>query len=230
MAGVCAGVQKAIQGPSSPELNGEGEWAFIDSSNSLFKIDEVGPASTSQPGSGPSTFQIICGLLAALVLIFIISPLIKMLINLKSLFYCCWKKESGEYVVTYRGEESGTSRGTSKYTQTDHTPTPSPRYSLPPALTSTHDMKWDSSNIDSSPVIALPNSISSAESSESVANMESVYACLSNLEERTVQDHSSQKNVKFVKSGRLAEAIKKCQTQAEKRVVNEGIEQEEPGK
>ena len=227
MAGVGAGVQKAISGPSSPELNGEGEWAFIDSSNSLFKIDEVGPASPNQPGSGPTTFQIICGLLAALVLIFIISPLVKMLVNLKSLFYCCWKKDSGEYTVSYRGEESGTSRGTSKYTQTDQTNTPSPRYSLPPALTSTHDMKWDSSNIDSSPVIALPNSISSAESSESVANMESVYASLSNLEERTVQDHSSQKNVKFVKSGRLAEAIKKCQTQAEKRVVNEGIEREE---
>ena len=197
----------------------------------MFKIDEVGPTSPNQPGSGSTTFQIICGLLAALVLIFIISPLVKMLINLKRLFYCCWKKDSGEYAVAYKGEESGTSRGTSKYTQTDQTNTPSPRYSLPPALTSTHEMKWDSSNIDSTPItIPPPKSISSAESTESVAHMESVYASLSNLEEKTVPDNGFQKNVKFVKSGRLADAIQKCQTQAEKRIVDVEMGKEETGK
>ena len=60
--------------------------------------------------------------------------------------------------------------------------------------------------------------------------MESVYASLSNLEERTVPDHGSQKNVKFVKSGRLADAIQKCQAQAEKRIEDAEMGMEEDGK
>ena len=41
MAGVGAGVTKALSGSSNPELSGPNEWAFMDSSTSLIKLDEV---------------------------------------------------------------------------------------------------------------------------------------------------------------------------------------------
>merc|ERR1712112_733265 len=119
MAGVGAGIQRAINGPTSPQLNGEQEWAFVYSSNSLFKLNEVGPASSNQATSGPTTLQIIGILLSALVRIFIIGPLVKLLVNMKRLLFCCFKKDKDTYSVNYKGEESGTSKETTKYTRTD---------------------------------------------------------------------------------------------------------------
>ena len=40
MAGVGDGVKKALHGSSSPELSGPNDWAFLDSSTSLIKLDK----------------------------------------------------------------------------------------------------------------------------------------------------------------------------------------------
>ena len=55
--------------------------------------------------------------------------------------------------------------------------------------------------------------------------MESVYE---SLDEKTVPDTGSKMNVKFSKSGRLADTIQKCKAQAEKRIedTEKGMEED----
>ena len=156
----------------------------------------------------------------------IITPLVKLLVSFRNMFNCCKNKKNGEYSVSYSGEGNGTVRGISKFTQTDPTLTPPPRYSLPPVLMSTNDVKWDTSNVNCDPTIALPDSIVSAES---VANMDSVYDSLSNLDEEPVPDHNSKNKVTFVKSGRLSEVLQGFQSEATKRAEASGTKPDESG-
>ena len=141
MAGVGAGIQRAIDGPTAPQLNGEQEWAFVDSSNSLFKLNEVGPASSNPATSGPTTLQIIGILLSTLVLIFVIGPLVKLLVNMKRLLNCCLKKDKEIYSVKSKSEESGTSMDTGNYTRSDRTTTLPLRYSIPPGFAPNQEIK-----------------------------------------------------------------------------------------
>ena len=92
MAGVGAGVTKALQGSSSPELSGPNDWAFLDLSTSLIKLDEVGP---SNPSSGPSTLQIVCGLVLTLVVLLVLTPLIKLILSFKQMCGCFGKSAGG---------------------------------------------------------------------------------------------------------------------------------------
>ena len=223
MAGVGAGIQRAIDGPTAPQLNGEQEWAFVDSSNSLFKLNEVGPASNTPATSFPTTLQIIGILLSTLVLIFVIGPLVKLIINMKRLLSCCWNKEKEAYSVEAKSEESGTRFDTGNYTRTDRTATIPPRYSIPPSLSPSQDIKWSVSHIDSTPIsVPIPKTVSASGSVESVPTMESLYE---SLEEKTDTDTGSKANVKFLKSGNLADKIEKCRVQSEKRaeVAEKGI-------
>ena len=216
MAGVGAGIQRAIDGPTAPQLNGEQEWAFVDSSNSLFKLNEVGPASNTPASSGPTTLQIIGILLCTLVLIFVIGPLVKLIINMKRLLGCCWKKEKETYSVEAKSEENGTRFDTGNYTRTERTATIPPRYTIPPSFSPNQEVKWSVSHVDSTPIsVPIPKSVSSSGSMESVPTMESLYE---SLEEKTDPDTGSKANVKFLKSGKLADTIQKCRVQSEKRV------------
>ena len=222
MAGVGAGIQRAIDGPTAPQLNGEQEWAFVDPSNSLFKLNEVGPASNTPASSGPTTLQIIGILLCTLVLVFVIGPLVKLIINMKRLLGCCWKKEKETYSVEAKSEENGTRFDTGNYTRTERTATIPPRYSIPPSFSPNQEVKWSVSHVDSTPIsVPIPKSVSSSGSSsgsvESVPTMESLYE---SLEEKTDLDTGSKANVKFVKSGNLADTIEKCRVQSEKRAQN----------
>ena len=85
MAAVGVGVSKALEGPSSPELTGPNDWSFLDSSQSLVKFNEVGPSDGS---SGPSTLQIVVGLILTLVVLMVLTLLVKLIVSFKHLFGC----------------------------------------------------------------------------------------------------------------------------------------------
>ena len=115
-----------------------------------------------------------------------------------------------------KSEESGTGMDTGNYTRSDRTATLPLRYSIPPGFPPNQEIKWNASHIESTPIsVPIPKSVSSSGSMESVPNMESLYE---SLEEKTDPDTDSKANVKFLKSGKLADTIQKCRAQSEKRV------------
>ena len=82
MAAMGIGISKALEGPGSPELSGQNDWSFIDSSQSLLKLNEVGPGNT---GGGPSTLHIVIGLVLTILAMLVLTPVIKLFISFKNL-------------------------------------------------------------------------------------------------------------------------------------------------
>ena len=123
MAATGIGISKALEGPGSPELSGEQDWSFIDSSQSLLKLNEVGPGNT---GGGPSTLHIVIGLFLTCLALLVLTPLIKLFVSCKNILGCCKNRKREEYTVTHPDKETTVSSIVFKPDMAV------PRYSLPP--------------------------------------------------------------------------------------------------
>ena len=209
MAAVGIGVSKVLEGPRSPELTGPNDWSFIDSSQSLVKLNEVGPNDGS---GGPSTLHIVIGLILTLVTLMVLTPLVKLFISFKQLFGCCKSGKREVYTVSHPDKDSAVASITFK-------PDTTPRYTLPPLPDMHHARHWDKVDTTSAPENAISDS---NLSSGSVISMENAYQLIG--ENKDVPEESPMESPKevcvlFIKSGSLRDTLNRCRQDAEERIM-----------
>ena len=201
MAATVIGISKAIEGPSSPDLTGENDWLFIDSSQSLLKVNEVGPGSS---GSGPSTLHMVVELMLTCLVLLVLIPVIKMVVLFKNMMGCC-KKNKKEYTVSHTPEKE-----TAVSNIIFRPEMMVPRYSQPPVPPKNH---WDKTDCGS-----LPETTSTDTNSRlSVASMEARYQALDKPQDTPKDLANTGPLVLFVKAGSLRETLTKVKMEAEER-------------